>query len=292
MALFEVTPGIVTPYNMLADAEAMRGFLTTTFLTPDGNLVVTDPMSPQEGASQGLVAVEVRATPSVQTTAAPSREVSSLRQTSSAGILRSGSRPSPVASPTRQVSFALHDSAAASPHDGVLSPRLSRLRRSRTADGMPSDLSVVMETTLPPAQESAMESMRKMLMEESLAPRQQQMLDSMRSAMSKLRHEKTEERGQADGSSRLTGDELLRTMTVFTLASQLSHEALKLGVRPNSIFRNFSRLDTRVLSEIAPAEAKGQPEGISRETTTGDLLISVLLGCTLLLTDFVCCQLV
>ena len=95
--------------------------------------------------------------------------------------------------------------------------------------------------------------------------------------MSRVKTSKLETRGSADGSSRaLTNEEMLRTMTVFTLASQLSHEALQLGVRPDSIFRNFGQLDTKVLSEIVPQGAgKGHPEGVSTESTYAELLISV-----------------
>ena len=310
MALFDVIPGLVTPLPAPYDPDLRQGATTTTtFLTPEGHLVVTDPMSPREGATHGLVAVEVRASPTAAAAAGatPSQSAGRIRTGGGSGILRGG-RPSPAHSPTRQVSFVSSARMdAQSPSEGVLSPRMSRLRRSRTAD----ELSVVMETALPPAQESALDSMRKLLMEENLAPQQQQTLDSVRSAMSRVKTSalnatnanakanaaaanvvaaaaaagsKQEVRGSADGSSRaaLSSEEMLRTMTVFTLASQLSHEALQLGVRPESIFRNFGRLDTQVLSEIAPRPAGlgagkvPRPEGVSADTTQAELLLSVL----------------
>ena len=299
MALFDVIPGLVTPFPAPLDPDLPRGATTTTtFLTPEGHLVVTDPMSPREGATHGLVAVEVRASPTAAAGATPSLSAGRIRTGGGSGILRGG-RPSPAHSPTRQVSFVSSARMdAPSPSEGVMSPRMSRLRRSRTAD----ELSVVMETALPPAQESALDSMRKLLMEENLAPQQQLTLDSVRSAMSRVKTSaananakanaanaaaagsKQEVRGSADGSSRaaLSSEEMLRTMTVFTLASQLSHEALQLGVRPESIFRNFGRLDTQVLSEIAPrrsglgAGKVPRPEGVSTDTTQAELLLSVL----------------
>lgn len=301
MALFDVIPGLVTPFPAPVDPDLPRGTTTTTtFLTPEGHLVVTDPMSPREGATRGLVAVEVRASPTAAAGATPSLSAGRIRTGGGSGILRGG-RPSPAHSPTRQVSFVSSARMdAPSPSEGGMSPRMSRLRRSRTAD----ELSVVMETALPPAQESALDSMRKLLMEENLAPQQQQTLDSVRSAMSRVKTSaaaananakakaadvtavgsKQEVRGSADGSSRaaLSSEEMLRTMTVFTLASQLSHEALQLGVRPESIFRNFGRLDSQVLSEIAPrrsglgAGKVPRPEGVSTDTTQAELLLSVL----------------
>ncbi|KAL8591259.1 hypothetical protein ACOMHN_017583 [Nucella lapillus] len=154
---------------------------------------------------------------------------------------------------------------------------------------MPSDLSVVMKTSLPAAQEQALESMRKMLMEESLAPKQQHMLDSVRNAFSSVKTHRLSdkgradsfikdfaERGQGDGLSRLTNDEMLRTMTVFTLASQLSHEAFKLGVRPNSIFRNFSRLDTHLLSEIVPQGTDAETVDSALEDADKQLMLEEL----------------
>ena len=303
MALFDVIPGLVTPFPAPFDPDLPRGATTTTtFLTPEGHLVGTDPMSPREGATHGLVAVEVRASPTAAVGVTPSLSAGRIRTGGGSGILRGG-RPSPAHSPTRQVSFVSSARMdAPSPSEGGMSPRMSRLRRSRTAD----ELSVVMETALPPAQESALDSMRKLLMEENLAPQQQQTLDSVRSAMSRVKTSaaaanananakanaadvaaagsKQEVRESADGSSRaaLSSEEMLRTMTVFTLASQLSHEALQLGVRPESIFRNFGRLDTQVLSEIAPrrsvlgAGKVPRPEGVSTDTTQAELLLSVL----------------
>ncbi|KAL8591260.1 hypothetical protein ACOMHN_017584 [Nucella lapillus] len=95
VTLFDITPGLVTPYP--GDGEAGSDVVTSTFLTPEGHLVVTDPMSAQEGAAQGLMAVEVRATPQERWAAPGSGsrgEDSGVRAPAGAGGILRGGRPS------------------------------------------------------------------------------------------------------------------------------------------------------------------------------------------------------
>ncbi|XP_050396377.1 uncharacterized protein LOC126814951 isoform X1 [Patella vulgata] len=75
--------------------------------------------------------------------------------------------------------------------------------------------------------------------EDKLPAYQQKILESLRSALKVL----------SDTKSELEDEEILRTLTVVSLASQLTQESMLLGVRPNSLFKTLADLSKRLLDE-------------------------------------------
>lgn len=98
---------------------------------------------------------------------------------------------------------------------------------------------------LPRTQESAVENMKMMLEEENLSSLQLRTLESVRSALQEIN-----EAPKPD----LTEVQLERTLTLISLASQLTEESLQLGVLPESVFDAFASLNSRCMSNMSHGE--------------------------------------
>lgn len=230
----DIVQGSIAPVAGLEKGSS----LASTFINPEGQVVVTEPTDISTASAQGLIPIEVHADPqAVSEAVSRNGSASTTGQESRSSTVLPLKPPhrSPIESPTKMVSFG---------GDSMTSPRSSRLRRSKTAD-----LAIVMESNLGPSQESAIEMMKKMMVdEENLKPKQQKALNSMRAAVKAM-----------EVRDALSDEEIARTLTMLALASQLSHEAFQLGVRPDSIFRSFSQMNTKSLSQMVPAPPQASP---------------------------------
>ncbi|GFN98097.1 hypothetical protein PoB_002460300 [Plakobranchus ocellatus] len=334
--LTDVIQGTVAPYptpdpqhfraqGSQAESKAGEDAFATTFLNPEGRVVVMEPMSVRDAARQGLTPIEIL---SDRVSASVSRAASGTdraRIGSATDAVTYGStttpRRSPIETPTRQFSFGTTLGGLGMEAAPTLSPRSSTLssskfapRRSKSSSDQ-HHLSVVMEGGSPPrddilggmqlgtAQESALGMLKAMMTaeEQSLKPKQIQALESMRAAVKSsimlrrsasgkerraeredvTRSEAVKERlspissastpssagKQSKGKkSDLPEEELIaRTLTVTALACQMAHEAFKLGVRPDSIFRTFSHMTPAAMLDMVD-----QPGGtVASGTATG-----------------------
>lgn len=96
---------------------------------------------------------------------------------------------------------------------------------------------------LPPSQESAVDNVKTMLEEENLSSMQQRTLESVRSALQKISDDPV-----------LTDVQLERTLTIISLASQLTEESLQLGVLPDTMFEQFADINSRAMSDLGISE--------------------------------------
>ena len=215
-------PSTKTISGCSEDALKTSSHTSTTFLTPKGRVVVTKPFDIKEAASRGLVPTEILSQPIHVLSDQPT-------------VIQTGSehdKPSNLHS-VKQTAFGE-------------TQRLTYLRKNRPA----RDLPVVLETPLIPAHKLTVEMIKKMLSDEqNLKPKQSLALESIRSAIKLM-----EARG-------LSNEELARTMTVCVLVSQMCHEAFQLGVAPESIFRNFSCMNSQSLCEMIPSDLHSASEG-------------------------------
>ena len=323
--LTDVIQGTVAPYTTpepqhLGDHSESKevqsdGNTASTFLNPEGRLVVTEPISVRQAAQQGLIAVEILGDPATNnlsgSRAASGTDRARIGSATEAGTVTFGStttpRRSPIETPTRQVSFGASLGGLGMEAAPTLSPRSSTLsswkfipRRSKSSTDL-HHLSVVMEGGSPPkedaglqlvgAQENALEMLKTMMSaeEQNLKPKQIQALESMRAAVkSSLRLKRSvssseekkliqENLGMDDRSKEILSpvssrstpssagkgkrektsgvplpeEELVaRTLTVTALACQMAHEAFRLGVRPDSIFRTFSHMTPAAMLDM------------------------------------------
>ncbi|KAK6184648.1 hypothetical protein SNE40_007080 [Patella caerulea] len=98
-----------------------------------------------------------------------------------------------------------------------------------------------LDSGLQPIQQIVIKNLKTMMSdpEDKLPAYQQKILESLRSALKVL----------SDTKSELEDEEILRTLTVVSLASQLTQESMLLGVRPNSLFKTLADLSKRLLDE-------------------------------------------
>ena len=82
-----------------------------------------------------------------------------------------------------------------------------------------------------------------MLEEENLSGMQHRTLDGLRSALQKVNDERA-----------LTDLQLERTLTIISLASQLTEESLQLGVLPETMFDQFADINSRAMSDMSHGE--------------------------------------
>lgn len=95
-----------------------------------------------------------------------------------------------------------------------------------------------------PSQLEALDSLKEMMGKEKLSSFQARTLESIRQALQQIN----------DQQENLTNQQLERTLTVISLASQLTEESLHLGVFPDSIFETFAVLNSRAMSEMTHGE--------------------------------------
>ncbi|ESO89706.1 hypothetical protein LOTGIDRAFT_234110 [Lottia gigantea] len=96
-------------------------------------------------------------------------------------------------------------------------------------------------SNLPPIQQYVIKNLKAMMAdpEDKLPAYQQKILETVRLALRVLNDTKVE----------LAEEELLRSVSVVSLASQLTHEAMQLGVRPDSLFKTLASVSRRLLEE-------------------------------------------
>nr|XP_022306043.1 uncharacterized protein LOC111112655 isoform X13 [Crassostrea virginica] len=156
--------------------------------------------------------------------------------------------------PIQEISEASSRGSPHSPHSLIRTPEsLGHKDAWLTPRVTPAQGRVVLSTTpgegtieareLPPSQEAAVNNVKTMLEEENLSSMQQRTLESVRSALQKI---------SADPI--LTDVQLERTLTIISLASQLTEESLQLGVLPDSVFDQFADINSRAMSELGVGE--------------------------------------
>lgn len=97
---------------------------------------------------------------------------------------------------------------------------------------------------LPPSQADALSSIKQMIAKEKLSSLQTRTLDSVRMALQQINEDQ----------ENLSNQQLERTLTIISLASQLTEESLQLGVFPDSIFDTFAALNSRAMSDMTHGE--------------------------------------
>nr|XP_022305371.1 uncharacterized protein LOC111112260 isoform X1 [Crassostrea virginica] len=156
--------------------------------------------------------------------------------------------------PIQEISEASSRGSPHSPHNSIHTPEsLGHKDAWLTPRVTPAQGRVVLSTTpgegttdpreLPPSQEAAVNNVKTMLEEDNLSSMQQRTLESVRSALQKI---------SADPI--LTDVQLERTLTIISLASQLTEESLQLGVLPDSVFDQFADINSRAMSELGVGE--------------------------------------
>jgi hypothetical protein len=83
-----------------------------------------------------------------------------------------------------------------------------------------------------------------MIAKEKLSSLQTRTLDSVRMALQQI----------SEDQENLSNQQLERTLTIISLASQLTEESLQLGVFPDSIFGTFAALNSRAMSDMTHGE--------------------------------------
>lgn len=149
---------------------------------------------------------------------------SSAQQTTS-GRSRSG-KMSPPGSASRQTSKS------------TLKPE-SRVSKSQHLTPEATEEDALSQTQL-----EALDSIREMIGKEKLSSFQSRTLESIRQALQQVNEQQ----------ENLTDKQLERTLTVISLASQLTEESIQLGVFPDSIFETFAVLNSRAMSEMTHGE--------------------------------------
>lgn len=103
---------------------------------------------------------------------------------------------------------------------------------------------VKFDKQLPPSQADALSSIKQMIAKEKLSSLQTRTLDSVRMALQQINEDQ----------ENLSNQQLERTLTIISLASQLTEESLQLGVFPDSIFDTFAALNSRAMSDMTHGE--------------------------------------
>nr|XP_034321491.1 uncharacterized protein LOC117687995 [Crassostrea gigas] len=153
--------------------------------------------------------------------------------------------------PIQEISEASSHESGRSRHGSVHTPESGHKDAWLTQGVTLAQGRVILSTTpregvmrdLPPSQESAVDNVKTMLEEENLSSMQQRTLESVRSALQKI---------SADPV--LTDVELERTLTIISLASQLTEESLQLGVLPDTMFEQFADINSRAMSDLGISE--------------------------------------
>ncbi|CAG2255504.1 unnamed protein product [Mytilus edulis] len=98
--------------------------------------------------------------------------------------------------------------------------------------------------TLPQNQAEALDNVNQMITHEKLSSYQTRALDSVRMALQQINEDQ----------ENLSNQQLERTLTMISLASQLTEESLHLGLLPDSIFDTFAVLNSRAMSDMSHGE--------------------------------------
>ncbi|XP_076082151.1 uncharacterized protein LOC143052885 isoform X5 [Mytilus galloprovincialis] len=98
--------------------------------------------------------------------------------------------------------------------------------------------------TLPQNQAEALDNVNQMITQEKLSSYQTRALDSVRMALQQINEDQ----------ENLSNQQLERTLTMISLASQLTEESLHLGLLPDSIFDTFAVLNSRAMSDMSHGE--------------------------------------
>lgn len=149
--------------------------------------------------------------------------------------------------PIQEISEASSHESGRSRHGSVHTPESGHKDAWLTPRVTPAQGRVILSTTpregvmrdLPPSQEFAVDNVKTMLEEENLSSMQQRTLESVRSALQKISDDPV-----------LTDVQLERTLTIISLASQLTEESLQLGVLPDTMFEQFADLNSRAMSDL------------------------------------------
>lgn len=102
--------------------------------------------------------------------------------------------------------------------------------------------SVDLPNNLPSTQKAAINTMKLMMEEENLSSMQHRTLETIRSAVKVM------------NEVELTDTQLERTITLISIASQLTEESLQLGILPESIFDTFAEINSRAMSDLSHGE--------------------------------------
>ncbi|XP_052692633.1 uncharacterized protein LOC128170920 isoform X2 [Crassostrea angulata] len=153
--------------------------------------------------------------------------------------------------PIQEISEASSHESGRSRHGSVHTPESGHKDAWLTPRVTPAQGRVILSTTpregvmrdLPPSQESAVDNVKTMLEEENLSSMQQRTLESVRSALQKISDDPV-----------LTDVQLERTLTIISLASQLTEESLQLGVLPDTMFEQFADINSRAMSDLGISE--------------------------------------
>lgn len=127
---------------------------------------------------------------------------------------------------------------------------------------------LIVDDNLPKCQSSALNNMKTMMEEDNMSSMQHRTLESVRSALKTL-NEKEQE---------LSDLQLERTITLISLASQLTEESIQLGVLPESMFDAFAEINSRAMSNMSPGE---DPEILIDDTQGAELLRPMTQGSVL-----------
>lgn len=153
--------------------------------------------------------------------------------------------------PIQEISEASSHESGRSRHGSLHTPESGHKDAWLTPRVTPAQGRVILSTTpregvtrdLPPSQESAVDNVKTMLEEENLSSMQQRTLESVRSALQKISDDPV-----------LTDVQLERTLTIISLASQLTEESLQLGVLPDTVFEQFADINSRAMSDLGISE--------------------------------------
>ncbi|XP_060075166.1 uncharacterized protein LOC132554861 [Ylistrum balloti] len=140
-------------------------------------------------------------------------------------------------------------------------------RQGSTVSGHDIMDAFIVEDNLPKCQSSALNNMKSMMEEENMSSVQHRTLESVRSALKTL-NEKDQE---------LSDLQLERTITLISLASQLTEESIQLGVLPESVFDAFAEINSRAMSNMS----HGEEEFLIDDTPGGELLRPMTQGSVL-----------
>lgn len=116
-----------------------------------------------------------------------------------------------------------------------------RSRRGSSVSGHDVMDACVVRDNLPMSQSSALHNMKTMMEEENMNSIQHRTLESVRAALQTLNKNERE----------LSDTQLERTITLISLASQLTEESIHLGVLPESVFDAFADVNYRAASKMS-----------------------------------------
>lgn len=126
--------------------------------------------------------------------------------------------------------------------DAWLTPRMTPAQGHVVLSTTPGDVGVDGQE-LPHSQECAVSNVKIMLEEDNLSSIQHRTLESVRNALQKINTDPI-----------LTDVQLERTLTLVSLASQLTEESIQLGILPDTVFEQFADINSRAMSELGISE--------------------------------------